>query len=129
MRMSMQSYLLNQNREMLILAISRFAVTGAPPGSRDAPGNLLDGIKLQETFENLDFRLTFDRRGEFTKPEAQAAVWKFVQEMDPRVDMAAVAVLSHGDFDKGGQVIEFSDGFKMYLGFGQKHINYISYII
>ena len=114
----MKTYAVNENRGMMILAMRKFAVVNAPPGSRDAPGNMLDGIKLKETFEKLNFRVSFDQKGEFTRAEAEAAVKNFVERLDSNVDMVTIAVISHGDFNEGGQVIEFSDGSKMTLGKG-----------
>ena len=118
MQMPMRTYKVNQKRAMLILAMETFAAV--PRGSRDAPGNMLDGIKLEETYRNLGFPVQFDRKGEFTGREGEEAVRDFVDGMDSDVDMATIAVLSHGDFDKGGQVIEFSDGTRIGLGFGHK---------
>ena len=120
MEISMRAYPVNQKRAMLILAMEKFAAAGAPRGSRDAPGNMLDGIKLEETFKKLGFRVTFDRKGEFTGAEAMAAVRDFVTRMDPDVDMASIGILSHGDLNQGGQVIEFSDGATIGLDFGHK---------
>ena len=120
MEISLRAYPVNQKRAMLILAMEKFAAVGAPRGSRDAPGNMLDGIKLEETFRNLGFRVKFDRKGEFTGAEAMAAVRDFVNRMDPDVDMASIGILSHGNFNQGGQVIEFSDGATIGLDFGHK---------
>ena len=122
--MKVRAYPVNQNREMLLLAIEKF-VPREDGASRDAPGNMLDGKKLEETFRNLGFRVTFDRKGKFTLAEAMAAVRNFVAEMDPDVDMASIGIVSHGNFREGGQVIEFSDGkpgrgATIGLGFGYK---------
>ena len=120
MEISLRAYPVNQKRAMLLLAMEKFAAVGAPRGSRDAPGNMLDGIKLEETFRNLGFRVTFDRKGEFTLAEAVEAVRDFVTRMDPDVDMASIGILSHGNFNRGGQVIECSDGATIGLDFGHK---------
>ena len=70
---AVRTYAINQNRAIHILAIGKFG-----NGSRDAPGNILDGIKLEETYRGLGFQVNFERRGRFTKAEAEAGLQDFV---------------------------------------------------
>ena len=113
MKMAVRTYAINQNRAMYILAMGKFDVGN---GSRDAPGNILDGIKLEETYRGLGFQVNFDQSGRFTLAEAEAGLEDFVDGLDPQVDMAAIAILSHGDYGAAGQIIEFSDGTAANLG-------------
>ena len=121
MKTTVRTYAVNKIRAMHILAIEKFP-TG-PTGSRDAPGNILDGIKLEKTFQDLRFRVDFDRSGQFTVAEAESRIQNFIDGMDSGVDMAGICILTHGSYDHTGQTIEFSDGFTRSLGLGQI-INY-----
>ena len=114
---TVRTYAVNQNRAMHILAMEKFP--NGPSGSRDAPGNMLDGIKLKQTFLDLHFRVDFDQSGQFTAAEAEAGIQNFIDGMDPAVDMAGVSILTHGDYDHTGQTIEFSDGSARSLCSGQ----------
>ena len=118
---TVRTYAVNQNRAMHILAMEKFI--GNPSASRDAPGNILDGIKLAKAFKDLHFRVAFDRSGRFTLAEAEAGIQNYIDGMDSDVDMAGVCILTHGSYDHTGQTIEFSDGSARSLGSGQI-INY-----
>ena len=50
MKMAVRTYAINQNRAMHILAMEKFDVGNGPSGDRDLPGNMLDGIKLEQTY-------------------------------------------------------------------------------
>ena len=119
-QVTMRTCPINGLRKMLILAIEKFTDLRRP-GSRDIPGNMHDGRRLKATYQALGFDVNFDQNGSFTKDEADEAIRNFVDNMNPAVDMAGMAIMSHGDFDDGGQVIEFSDGRKANLAMGQQY--------
>ena len=100
---------------MLILAMKDFQQFGSIE-NRNRPGNMVDGEKLKTAFMQLGFDCSFDTSGNMTKSDAIEALERFVESLDVDSDMAGVSVVTHGDFTKSGQMIEFSCGAVISLG-------------
>ena len=54
-------------------------------------------------------QISCERRGWISKKEAESELREFIRNMAPNVDMAAIAILTHGTFGEQGQVVKFSD--------------------